>query len=185
MSIVKEIDKLSGTDTMSRNITQAIDKLTGKGPSRNIGDAVSKMDGAEPTVKKNYLVTVNISGYDSPVTITMNSVKIKTTTYDILWECVDGEAHTYSGEAPIYQTPEQPPIEIGLPTTGFNSVIIELNGSQILYDGRTATLDNYENRLSLSYIDEDVQEYKIDDLDRLDHGFETITVRFEESYTGE
>lgn len=43
MSIVKEIDKLSGTNTRSRNITQAIDKLTGKGPSKNIGDAVSKM----------------------------------------------------------------------------------------------------------------------------------------------
>lgn len=51
MSIVKEIDKLSGTNTRSRNITQAIDKLTGKGPSKNIGDAVSKMDKDAPTEK--------------------------------------------------------------------------------------------------------------------------------------
>lgn len=51
MSIVKEIDKLSGTDTRSRNITQAIDKLTGKGPSKNIGDAVRKMQEDAPTEK--------------------------------------------------------------------------------------------------------------------------------------
>lgn len=51
MSIVKEIDKLSGTNTRSRNITQAIDKLTGKGPSKNIGDAVRKMEEDTPIEK--------------------------------------------------------------------------------------------------------------------------------------
>lgn len=44
MPILEQIDKMSGTDTRSRNITQAIDKLTGKGPSKNIEDAVSKME---------------------------------------------------------------------------------------------------------------------------------------------
>ena len=46
MPILEKIDKMSGTDTRSRNITQAIDKLTGKGPSKNIEDAVSKMESA-------------------------------------------------------------------------------------------------------------------------------------------
>lgn len=44
MPILEKIDKLSGTKTRSRNITQAIDKLTGKGPSKNIEEAVKKMD---------------------------------------------------------------------------------------------------------------------------------------------
>ena len=44
MAIIDKIDKLSGTDTRSRNITQAIDKYSGKGPSKNIDDAVKKLD---------------------------------------------------------------------------------------------------------------------------------------------
>lgn len=44
MTIVKEIDKLSGTDTRSHNITHAIDKLSGEGPSKNIMDAIKKVD---------------------------------------------------------------------------------------------------------------------------------------------
>lgn len=44
MSIVKELDKLSGTDTMSRNITQAIDKLAdAEKPSRNIMEAIKNL----------------------------------------------------------------------------------------------------------------------------------------------
>ena len=44
MGIVEKIDRISGTNVRSKNITQAIDKLTGKGPSKNIEDAVKKMD---------------------------------------------------------------------------------------------------------------------------------------------
>ena len=44
MSIVKEIDKISGTDTMSKNIVQAIDKMTNaEKPSKNIMEAVKNI----------------------------------------------------------------------------------------------------------------------------------------------
>ena len=44
MSIVKEIDKLSGTTTRSHNIVHAIDKYSGSTTrSRNIEEAVKKL----------------------------------------------------------------------------------------------------------------------------------------------
>ena len=42
-SIVKELDKLSGTKVRSHNITDALKKL-GAGPSKNIADAVSRVE---------------------------------------------------------------------------------------------------------------------------------------------
>lgn len=90
MSIVKEIDKLSGTDTRSRNITQAIDKLTGKGPSKNIGDAIRKMKkdtptekllmtgGAYPTSEDQYLFNiVTDEAYTGKVKFIFNGYKYK------------------------------------------------------------------------------------------------------------
>lgn len=90
MSIVKEIDKLSGTNTRSRNITQAIDKLTGKGPSKNIGDAVRKMEkdaptekllmtgGAYPTSEDQYLFNiVTDEAYTGEVKFIFNGYKYK------------------------------------------------------------------------------------------------------------
>ena len=64
MSIVKEIDKISGTNTMSRNIAQAIDKLANaEKPSRNIMEAIknlpSKDDEEEEEPVKVYVLTAD------------------------------------------------------------------------------------------------------------------------------
>ena len=48
--IKSKIDALSGTTTMSRNITEALDKYTGSEKmSRNIAEAAAKMEGKEPS----------------------------------------------------------------------------------------------------------------------------------------
>lgn len=53
--IKSKIDALSGTTTMSRNITEALDKYTGSEKmSRNIAEAAAKMEGKEPDPKPEY-----------------------------------------------------------------------------------------------------------------------------------
>lgn len=193
MSIVKEIDKLSGTGTRSRNIVQAIDKLTGKGPSMNIGDAVSKMDGAEPIVKKNYSISVNISYQDNPsdsnpCIIDIDSLKIKSIAGEVLFERTDLEtieAHSLEVCNVVVNNGEIP-VELSLPELGFEYLVVELTSVQTLSTGKVINLDNAEFSVQISDIIEGVQTYANEDIDSESYGFNPIYVTFTEiQQTGE
>lgn len=130
MSIVKEIDKLSGTNTRSRNITQAIDKLTGKGPSKNIGDAARKLETGSGESRRYSISTAIYDFQDTVTTMTADSITLSAnntiiTEYNNVDVAIDGTGYgrvttTYIGT---------------WPSDGFDTIDIEINNLKLYNEG--------------------------------------------------